>query len=830
MIEKFRAIYQILLILFALNLALILLNCVSNGSQKEESVDVSLTDSELKKADIETLKEIWLNSESSQDRDRIVHEFKKRRSVDGLQFCLIWTTLAYSRSAADGKLLWRPLMKPGVAPAQSKYTIKEAIDIVKALGETKSPEAVEPLTGAIRRIQRNDFLTEILQAFAKIGSPEAISSITEILRNPAIDTHIRIVALDTLGQIKSHKSQQVILPALYDIDARMRWKAVYALGQLGYPEAAGHISFLLGDTDESVRKISEITLKKLGVSDEKIARWKAKAGHVSIEDVYQSKLAQQRAEIEKQELAKQLESERDLKRQLQESLKDQEAVSSRKEDLIESLYEKERQLKSKQAQLDITRQQSEDYQAELQRLNAKVESLKAELKKAKTQTATDSVKEELDKTLEAKSKLEKESKNSEKKESMLREEIATLTALAETTRMEAEATKKEISELRNREKQLTAQVDDLKQRLNRSMAPVLVVSKPEDGVKIESSNTLLHFIAVDDKGIRQLNVSLNGNPLTLERVRGLKVVAAGDESGDTKKIDVLQKLQLQYGQNIIIITATDTDGISQKEVVKIYRVKERGHIWAIIIGINQYQKAQNLKYAVNDAQAFRDYLKDYVGMPDERIFYLANQDATKSRIESLLGTTIKRKASKDDTVIIFYAGHGAVEPDPSNLDGDGFEKYLLPHDANLEDLYSTSISMNDIRTIFMRIHADRLIFIADTCYSGASGGRTMMATKTRANLSDRFYERISKGKGRVIISSCSANEVSKEDDSLQHGIFSYYMLEGLKGRADQDKDGIITISELFGYISRKVPEASAQDQHPVKKGETEGELVIGRTK
>ena len=105
-----------------------------------------------------------------------------------------------------------------------------------------------------------------------------------------------------------------------------------------------------------------------------------------------------------------------------------------------------------------------------------------------------------------------------------------------------------------------------------------------------------------------------------------------------------------------------------------------------------------------------------------------------------------------------------------------------------------------------------------------------MATKTRANLSDKFYERISKGKGRVIISSCSANEISKEDDKLQHGVFSYYMLEGLKGRADQDGDGIITVSELFSYISRKVPQASAQDQHPVKKGETEGELVIGRTK
>ena len=326
-----------------------------------------------------------------------------------------------------------------------------------------------------------------------------------------------------------------------------------------------------------------------------------------------------------------------------------------------------------------------------------------------------------------------------------------------------------------------------------------------------------------------MHVSLNGNPLTLERIRGLKTVAAGKEA-DSKKIDVSQKLQLRYGQNIIKISATDIDGISREETITVYRVKERGHIWAIVIGINQYQKAQNLKYAVNDAQAFKDYLKDYVGIPDERIFYLANQAATKSKIESLLGTTIKRKAARDDTVIIFYAGHGAVEPDPSNLDGDGFEKYLLPHDADLEDLYSTSISMNDIRTIFMRIQSARLIFIADTCYSGASGGRTMMASKTRANLSDKFYERISKGRGRVIISSCSANEVSKEDDKLQHGIFSYYMLEGLKGKADQDKDGIITISELFSYISRKVPEASAQDQHPVKKGETEGELVIGRTK
>ncbi len=163
-------------------------------------------------------------------------------------------------------------------------------------------------------------------------------------------------------------------------------------------------------------------------------------------------------------------------------------------------------------------------------------------------------------------------------------------------------------------------------------------------------------------------------------------------------------------------------------------------------------------------------------------------------------------------------------------DGDGFEKYLLPYDAVLDDLYSTAIAMEEIKKIFQRIHSDRVIFIADTCYSGASGGRTMLASKTRATLSEKFFERISQGKGRVIISASSANEISKEDDQLKHGIFTYYLLEGLKGKADYDGDGIITLSEVFSFVSRKVPEASGQDQHPVRKGETEGEFVIGRVK
>ena len=803
-----RRMPRVICVFAIIGLGFIVLSCASDNYQAAQ----------LANTDIQALVDLWVKTNSHGDRHKIVQEFERRKSFDGLVACLYWVTYAQKGKSTSAGKGWRL--------DRTKYSIKEAIEIVNALGRIKNLKAIPLLREIARRIQDKELKIAVLNAFQEIGYPKAALAIMELLKDS--DPDIRFLAIDALGKIKTTESMEAVLPMLLDDDANIRWQAVHTLGQIGDPRAAGRIGFLLGDPDKSVRSISKNVLKELGISEEKIADWEKKAEQLSIDEVYRTKQAYQKAEIEKQELAKKLKSETDLKKQLEESLKNQETASGKQKNLVESLYEKERQLKSKQAQLDITRQQSEQHQAELQRLNAKVQSLNTELNQAKTQTATENVKEELDKTLEAKSKLEQETKSSQEKEAMLREEIVGLNALAEKTRLEAEAAKKEVVVLRNREKQLTTQVDELKQRLDRSMAPVLVVSKPINGSKIESPNTLLHFIAVDDKGISQINVSLNGNPVKIDRKRGLKVVSTKRKF--SKKIDIVEKLQLQNGQNIIKISVVDIDGISQEELLHVTKVKARGDIWAIVIGINQYQNTRNLKYAVNDARAFKDYLKDYVDIPDERIFYLANQDATKSRIESLLGTTIKRKASRDDTVIIFYAGHGAVEPDPSNLDGDGFEKYLLPHDADLEDLYSTSISMNNIRTIFTRIRADRLIFIADTCYSGASGGRTMMATKTRANLSDKFYERISKGKGRVIISSCSANEISKEDDNLQHGVFSYYMLEGLKGRADQDGDGIITVSELFSYITRKVPQASAQDQHPVKKGETEGELVIGRTK
>jgi uncharacterized caspase-like protein len=82
----------------------------------------------------------------------------------------------------------------------------------------------------------------------------------------------------------------------------------------------------------------------------------------------------------------------------------------------------------------------------------------------------------------------------------------------------------------------------------------------------------------------------------------------------------------------------------------------------------------------------------------------------------------------------------------------------------------------------------------------------------------------------MILTASDANELSIEKDELQHGVFTYYLLEALRGKGDLDGNGFITLDEVYRYVSEKVPQATEQGQHPVKKGEMVGEIVLGEIK
>jgi len=238
-----------------------------------------------------------------------------------------------------------------------------------------------------------------------------------------------------------------------------------------------------------------------------------------------------------------------------------------------------------------------------------------------------------------------------------------------------------------------------------------------------------------------------------------------------------------------------------------------------------------------DAEAIHQTLIGPAGFKKDNVLLLTDRSERKPTLRNIkwaLGTFLGRSARKDDTVVIFFAGHGAPEVDTRGLERDGLAKYLIPSDADPDDLYSTALPMDELQTIFGRIEAERVVAFLDACYSGAAGGRTFSSKSTRAgSVDDLFLERLTRSKGRAIITASRPAEVSIELPELGHGIFSYFLVNGLKGAADLNRDGIVSLQELYEYVEQQVTTKSRSvggNQHPVMKGELEGALPLAKVR
>ena len=247
--------------------------------------------------------------------------------------------------------------------------------------------------------------------------------------------------------------------------------------------------------------------------------------------------------------------------------------------------------------------------------------------------------------------------------------------------------------------------------------------------------------------------------------------------------------------------------------------------WAVIIGAGRYesQEVPRLRYAVPDAELLRQVLVGVGGFKPEHVLLLtdtADRKPTLRNMKWALGTFLARSAQKGDRVFIFFAGHGAPEVDREGVERDGVAKYLVPVDAEPDDLYATAFPMDELQTIFARIEAERVLVFLDACYSGAAGGRTFAAKQMV--MDESFLDRLARAKGRAILAASQPTEVALETAELGHGLFSFYLGQGLKGPADINKDGVITLQELYDYVQQQVT-TKAQllggKQHPVLKGE-----------
>ena len=223
-------------------------------------------------------------------------------------------------------------------------------------------------------------------------------------------------------------------------------------------------------------------------------------------------------------------------------------------------------------------------------------------------------------------------------------------------------------------------------------------------------------------------------------------------------------------------------------------------MYALVIGISSYNHMPALKYPDDDAYQLYAFLKSPEGgaLPENHITLLVDEVATKENIRTSM-KNVFGKADKDDVVVMYYSGHG-------------LEGRFLPIDF---DGYNNSLSHREIYDLLANSAAKNKLLIADACYSGSLSEEK----GTYYNSLENFYHKLhgSEG-GTAVMMSSKAEEKSLEYSGLRQGVFSHFLLQGMKGRADTNKDSIVSISELFNYISINVKAYTDNRQSPTMAG------------
>lgn len=229
-----------------------------------------------------------------------------------------------------------------------------------------------------------------------------------------------------------------------------------------------------------------------------------------------------------------------------------------------------------------------------------------------------------------------------------------------------------------------------------------------------------------------------------------------------------------------------------------------GTSWAVVIGINTYQHSEipALSYAVNDAHSVAAAL-ERLGFTSERLFLLLDAQATRQGIENVLYDRL-RAAGTNDRLFVFFAGHGETMALPHG-DSEGF---LLPHDANPHNLFTTAISMSDVRRIGQRIAAKHILFAVDACYSGFAVAQARSPQRADTN----YLRLILQDPAVQVITAGKSGEKVYEERG--HGLFTMQLLKAFEGYADADQNGILLATELAAFLQSRVLRETEGRQHP----------------
>ena len=235
-------------------------------------------------------------------------------------------------------------------------------------------------------------------------------------------------------------------------------------------------------------------------------------------------------------------------------------------------------------------------------------------------------------------------------------------------------------------------------------------------------------------------------------------------------------------------------------------------LWVLAVGVSRYRDpALNLRFADRDAEAVAAAFGGQRGgalYRDVRTQVLVNEQVTRESILAALEALLQQ-VRVDDVVLLFLAGHGVEDTTIGSY-------YFLPSPATADSRRTHGLRMTDVNEMLriLRSNVRGVVIILDTCHAGA-----LPTHSAQSIVGDELTAPMPAGDGFFLFAASRPGEESREAADLGHGTFTFALLEGLSGTADADGDGVLPVSELFGYVARRVPALTDGEQHPYHKSE-----------
>jgi len=327
---------------------------------------------------------------------------------------------------------------------------------------------------------------------------------------------------------------------------------------------------------------------------------------------------------------------------------------------------------------------------------------------------------------------------------------------------------------------------------------VAIVDTPKSIDKSDAAITLK--ITDAGGGIGDIRLYLNGSAVMLDSTRGVKVVASNQN-----EIHKTYKLKLSSGLNSIRAIAFNADNTMQStdavhEITAAFKAIGRPSLYALVIGINEYKNPKlQLNYAVADAALFANTLKKGASPLFEKVEVkkLSSKEET-TRENILKELKAMQSLNPDDLFVLYVASHGTVD------DGEYFLITSNVGSTRTERLKTDAIGQKVFKELIGNIPATKKLIIIDTCNAGALGEAIQVAMLTRGMSEDTAMKILSRAVGSTILSAATSMQEALEGYQ-GHGLFTYVLSEGLKGKADKGNTGYVRTTELADYVDNEVP-------------------------